>query len=311
MVVILDKAKEGIINPDGFDNVTKFQMVPLRGTREVFAQTSSSPALFTFSRQNIALIANFRELPSKTPMAGSEPERFMNTFTVPANKKFQFTVKGFGDGFTFLNGHDTDSTGITFEADLAISVKPALPRKFCFVFVSDLVRATVRAKINPRDLLAPVKAVFKDQANVDLVEIDEKDTIRAIDVHADLEDPINLDTDAKDKVDARLKELFPKLFEEGETDFIVYVVWRLRGKHKQGKILGKAFQPGAGGPNTVYIGLEPTDASQRVHMMAHEFGHAMGLPHALKETSLMFPTAAVQSNVLVPGHIEQLHMSSL
>jgi hypothetical protein len=307
MAAVVNKLQLSAFPLDGFDfSDTVFQMVPATATRDVVFRTEKFPAALKFSRPNVVLMGNFRDFDSKTPLPGVDAARFVNEFVLPANKKVQFTVKSLGaPGFISLTANDVATPDdITIEASLLLSVKPVLRRKFTFMFISDLVRTTVRGKIEPRFLLDPVKKVFSDQANIELIDIDSGGAFREVDVRADLGDPINLDDESKRKaIDARVQEVFPDLF--SQTDFIVYVVWRVRGKHPKEKVLGMNVQT-RDKLNTVYLSLEPTSGVGRVHTMAHEFGHAMGLPHA-REDCLMFPTTTVLSNRLLGGHIEQLH----
>lgn len=306
MVQIVNKLDGGSFPLDGFDNDPQFQMVPLAGLRDVVFKTERVPAVLKFSRQNLAVIGNFRDAGTKAPLPGVDPGRFVNEFTLPANKSVQFSIKSLNvPGLVSLSGRDSAAPGdITIDADLVVSVKPVLRRNFTFMFVSDLVRTTVRGKIEPRFLLDAVKKVFSEQANVQLNDIDGGRAFREVDVRTDLGDPINLENDTKrNAIDQRVQEVFPDLFTQ--TDFIVYLVWRVRGKHPKEKVLGMNVQT-ATKLNTVYLSLEPPSTIGRVHTMAHEFGHAMGLPHA-QERCLMFPTTAVLNNRLLGGHIEQLH----
>ena len=306
MLQIFDKFSIASFALDGFDPDAQYQMVPSGSTRELVIVTGNLTARLTFTRQGIALIGNFRDFDTKQPLPGVDPTRFVNTFDLPPNKKILCTLKSLAPGITFLDGADLPGadTDVQFNFDLIVSVKPALERKFCFVFVSDLVRTTVRGKIEPRFLLDAVKPVFDGQANVQLNDIDNGRAFREIQVHADLGDPINIeDFSVLNKIDQRLSEVFPDLF--SQTDFIVYLLWRVRGKHRKDNLLGVNRQTSTK-LNTVFLGLEPSTVDGRVQTMAHEFGHAMGLPHAT-ERCLMFPVVDVNDRRLLGGHIEQLH----
>jgi hypothetical protein len=306
MPQIFDKFSIASFALDGFDPDAQYQMVPFGGTRELVISTDKLPAKLTFSRQGIALVGNLRDFDTKQPLPGSEATRFVNAFDLPPNRKIQCTVKSLANGITILDGVDLPGSDndIQFNFDLIVSVKPALERKFCFVFVSDLVRTTVRGKIEPRFLLDAVKPVFNAQANIQLNDIDNGRAFREVQIPADLGDPINIeDFSVLNKVDQRVSEVFPDLF--SQTDFIVYLLWRVRGKHRQENLLGVNRQT-SDKLNTVFLGLEPPTFEGRVQTMAHEFGNAMGLPHAT-ERCLMFPVVNVMDRRLLGGHIEQLH----
>ncbi len=306
MPQVVDKFTIASFALDGFDPDALYQMVPSGGTRELVITTGSLAAKLTFSRQGIAFIGNFRDFDTKQPLPGTDPTRFVNAFDLPPNRKIQCTLKGAAPGITILDGADVPGadTEIQFNFDLIVSVKPALERKFSFVFVSDLVRTTVRGKIEPRFLLDSVKPVFNAQANVQLNDIDSGRAFREVQVPADLGDPINIeDFSVLNKIDRKVAEVFPDLVTQ--TDFIVYLLWRVRGKHRQVNLLGVNRQT-SDKLNTVFIGLEPPTFTGRVQTMAHEFGHAMGLQHA-RERCLMFPFVNVPDQRLLGGHIEQLH----
>jgi hypothetical protein len=273
------------------------------GTRDIGVITGSTPTQLKFSKQNVALVGNPRDLDSNQPISDVDPLRFTSTLELPANRKLIVTVKSIGTGTTFLEGNDPKAEGPSFAFNLLISVKPVLDRKFAFLFVSDLARTTVRGQIDPRAILRDVKQIFLQQANITLTEIGESAEISELHVLHDLKDPINLDDElTRARIDAKVTDDFPLLFRK--TDFIVYLVWKVRGKHPKEKTVGINVQT-EDKLNTVYLGLEATPG-ERTHTMAHEFGHAMGLPHAM-ERCLMFPTTATLNNALLGGHIEQLH----
>jgi hypothetical protein len=286
--------------PDGFDidSDPRYQMVPVGGERDLIVETNASPCELSLD-ENIGTVAirNFRFLETGQQVPNSPDGATM--FRLPANATIRFSVKGNGPGFARLRFTETGEFQISH--DMVISVKPPLTRKFSFIFISDLARSTVRGKIEPRFLLDSVKKVFNVQANVQLEDIDSGGAFREVHVLTDLGNPIDLDDDSKrHAIDDRVRQDFPGLF--AQTDFVVYLVWRVRGKHR--KLVGLNVQSSTK-LNTVYLGLEPEGSAGRIHTMAHEFGHAMGLPHA-REDCLMFPTTAVQSNRLLGGHIEQL-----
>ncbi len=308
MARLLDKRflNAGAFPLDGFDISSDFsyQMVPVDGAREIVVETDKkAPAKLTFSRQGIALVGNFHDFESHLPLPDLPENKFVNTFDLPADRKIQFTVKGFASGITSMNVADVagpDQFPISF--DLLVSVKPLLERKFCFVFISDLARKSVRGKIEPRFLLDSVKKIYVQQANIRLTDIDEGLEFREVHIIPfDLGDPLDVTSSADPRVDKGVDDAFFDL--KTKTDFVVHVVWRVVGKHKQ-KLLGVNLQT-ASKLNTVYLGLEPTAVPGRIHTMAHEFGHAMGLPHS-NENCLMFPNL-LPSNRLLAGHIEQLH----
>jgi hypothetical protein len=279
MPQIFDKFSIASFALDGFDPDAQYQMVPFGATRELIISTGNLSAKLTFSRQGIALIGNFRDFDTKQPLPGADPTRFVNAFDLPPNRKILCTLKGLAPGVTILDGADVPGADadVQFTFDLIVSVKPALERKFCFVFVSDLIRPTVRGKIEPRFLLERVKAVFDGQANVQLNDIDNDRAFREVQIPADLGDPINIeDFSVLNKVDQRVSEVFPNLF--SQTDFIVYLLWRVRGKHRQENVLGVNRQT-SNKLNTVFLGLEPATFDGRVQTMAHE-SHVSGYRRA-------------------------------
>src|SRR6266478_9617639 len=93
MVQIVNKLDGGSFPLDGFDNDPQFQMVPLVGLRDVVFKTERVPAVLKFSRRNLAVIGNFRDAGTKAPLPGVDPARFVNEFTLPANKSVQFSIK--------------------------------------------------------------------------------------------------------------------------------------------------------------------------------------------------------------------------
>lgn len=305
MAQLINKLEGGRFPLDGYDPATPYQMVPAGGgTRDVVIATGRAPSLLKFSRQNVALVGNPRDLETGQAVGDADSLRFTNTLELPANRKLIVAIKSIGTGTTFLQGSEPKAEGPSLGFDLLISVKPTLERKFAFLFVSDLARTTVRDQLDPRAILRDVKQIFLQQANIVLTEFgDVAAAIPELHVLADLRDPINLDDElTRARIDFQVTNDFPLLFRN--TDFIVYLVWKVRGKHPKEKTVGINVQT-EDKLNTVYLGLEATPG-ERTHTMAHEFGHAMGLPHAM-ERCLMFPTTATLNNSLLGGHIEQLH----
>jgi hypothetical protein len=182
-------------------------------------------------------------------------------------------------------------------------VKAELYRKFAFVLLSDPFRDVVQPEqYDPRAIFRDVVPIYSGQANVTLIDIDQGAPMRRVNTFFSLRDKFPVDDERlRKKVDKRVTEEFPDLV--GKTDFIVYILHHVTGQRV--RLLGKTVQT-ADNMIIVYLGIDPRDHPGRVHTMAHEFGHAMGLPHLAKLDTLMFPNILARSNRIVGGHIEQL-----
>jgi Matrixin len=304
--------KQGL---DGFDpeptdgGAEKYQMVPVGREREFVVFTESLGAEFKFNAAGVALVGEIREFNTNNLLPDTAPGVFSDRpFRIPPRTKVKFKVRGRTPGTVFLSGRDlaTDAD-ITIDVDVLISVKAELPRRFAFVLFSDPLRDVVKPEqYDPREIFRDVKLIFFDQANVTLRDVDEGSPIKNVLMLFDLHDKFPVDDESlREKVNKRVNEVFPDLFQQ--TDFIVYVFSHVTGKHSP---LGVTVQT-KDKLNTVYLGVDPSDRPGRVHTMAHEFGHAMGLPHLAKLNTLMFPNIKATSNRIIAGHIEQLSVGPI
>ena len=287
----IDKFSKGLAL-DGGDPSAIFQMVPLNGERDLIVETDQNPCVLTVQESSKAVIRNFRFFDSGKPVPNSPDGA--TSFRLPPNATIRFSIKGTAPGFTGLElAEDQVSTSMT------ISVKGVRTVTFCFVFLADLIRKNVRGQIEPRFLMDSVTKIFLEQANVDLQEFG---ALRDVTVLRDLGNPI---ITADDKIlDAIEAATTDETF--NSVAFVVYCCWNVEHLRGSSGARGIAIDRVSTNKRYAFIEVAATGFPEQVHALAHEIGHVLSLSHT-KDTGLMFPTTASQSNRLFGGDIEVIN----
>lgn len=273
---------------DGADPEAAYQMVPLGGRRSVAVKTDAAPCMLSVTDTAKCVMSDFTDTKTKAVFrAGSA-----HALRLPANTGISFFVEGLSPGFSALKL--TEDSRFQISTDMTISVKAPRALTYCFVFLSDIVRRNVRGQIEPRVLMQGVAPLFLEQANVELRELGH---MRDVMVMRDLGDPIV----ASD--DSRLAAIVAATSAEtmASVDFVIYCCWNIEINARSRDTLALAI-----GNKYAFLEVTSADFDHRVHAVAHEFGHLMGLHHT-RDNTLMFRNDLGRSNRVTSGDIEVLN----
>ena len=175
---IVIKPIANINNPtDGFDPEARYQMIPLRGTREMAVQTGDLKADMSFTVSDLSSMSNFcilRQLkPSLFPLPGAGV--FVNKIALPEQSIIQFTLSGRAAGTTIVEGRDrrgSEAPVLKPDFSLEIAIKTPLLRQFAVCYLFDQVNKDTSSRVGFGTLFENISRIYEKQANLSLINID-------------------------------------------------------------------------------------------------------------------------------------------
>lgn len=338
MAAVIKPVTNRDLPTDGFDPDVPYQMVPLRGTRELTVETFATKVELTFSDAGLARMSNFRILrqgvPNLFPLPGANV--LVERIALPEQALIQFTLNGVRIGMTVLDARDRLPSGQpnpTPSFRLLVSVKDHLTRRFAVCYLFDRVNRDSGARIGFGTHFQDLNNIFFNQANFTLTNIDGQlastQLARTLVVSGSFGRLFNLDNfDAVRRIVPEFDAAFPGMFAQNHAImFPVPVPIQFDG-HNPLAVAFRFRRPDQRTFSMVFI-APPRVANQLEmrHVLAHEVGHSLGLHHdpetsppelvrrlpnpALNNPSfrnLMFPTTFFLSNRLNAAQIELMHL---
>ncbi len=326
MPVKIVKRVDGNKKPtDGFDPDANYQMVPLGSTREMFVESGEFRAeLAVKGSTAVTAMSNFRVLlaGSNLPASLPGPNLFVQKVTIPERTLVQFTLTGGNVGMTVIQGKDLPNArppAAKPNFQLLVSVKRQEMRFFTVCYLFDRINRDKRARLPIAELLNDVNAVFEQQTNFSVRNIDGPAASTLAAKTLTIDGSVGKKFNVYDKklvgrvIDAfNLK--FPNLF--STTHGVIFVL-PVPITAREGKIIddsnvainmkarrkvdNRSF-------NIVFVGsVLNKDFTDLRHGLAHEIGHSFGLDHNT-QINLMFPSLDIKSKRLNFNQIEIMHL---
>jgi hypothetical protein len=270
---------------DGFDPKTVYQMVPVGEARPMAVITEEEECTIIVDPVNIARMQKFVFTAPLLEVPREERAR-----VTPRNRiTFEIFGKTKGNTTLFL----VDRQGKAF-ATLMVSVKEKVTKKVALCLLSDRKRNCpfTAAEVSP--LFPSIVQTFRQQANIELTQAG---SIFAVNVSADLGDPIVADRPATRS--AILGATPPQAL---LADLVVFYCWDI----------ASATRPGVVGLNLgfdCYVEKQP-NAFENAINTAHEIGHGLGLNHSGAKT-LMAGDGNTRSSLLQQFEIDTINQTDV
>jgi hypothetical protein len=272
---------------DGFDGDTGYQMVPVRGSRQMGIITENEEVLLSSRHPSHVRFANLRTSFGPISTTDLSPAEVM----LPPRSRITFSIMGVATGHAdvVLQGRD-GSTKLL----LLVSVKELKKQAYNLAFLRDIRRSTKRSHVDAQEKMKRVEKSFLQQANVAL-----QPTLLPTDVVVpmDLKNPVRVDRPGV--LDAIASATPARLF--GNSAIIIYSVWD-----------ASDHRPSVGitTGNLCFVDDVQLNETEATFTFGHEIGHALGLSHSGKHT-LMAGDGITRSSKLAQFEIDTINQTGL
>jgi hypothetical protein len=272
---------------DGFDDATGYQMVPVRGRRDMGIVTENDPVVLRSKAPSQARFADLRTPSGPLPTNELTPD----TVALPPKSRISFAIMGIAAGHADVVIEGSDGS---VKVLLLVSVKERKKQDYNLCFLRDIRRSTSRSHEDAQQKMTLVEKTFLQQANI---ELGLAHPVADVVVPQDLKNPVRIDRlpVLSAIIDATPKPLF------GNSAIIVYSVWDASDHRPSvGITSGKLC----------FIDDAQLNDFEAALTFGHEVGHALGLSHNGKDV-LMAGDGVSRSSKLSQFEIDTINQSGI
>jgi hypothetical protein len=272
--------------PDGFDQTSPYQMVPVGGVRRMglFVQASETEDVVVFCAD-----PNKAELFGLFTVQGQPATARGAGFLVKRNSGIRFFIGGRNPGPTMVI---VETLSGALRGFLLLSVKPQRRVTYQLAIISDPIHVPAKNQMGlnlATNALGAAK-IWLEQANVALVRVGP---INDVVVPTDIDDPIVIDDPVT----------FPAIMKASQTpqlvaaDLFIYGTWDIVYTDRTVPVAASSRA------NVCFI---ENQLSGRIGTLlcAHEIGHFLNLPHSTGDPNLLMTSGGVRNEVLDMFDIE-------
>lgn len=287
-------------NLRGFSSRDAYQMIPVGGSRDFRIRTFNSQV---FIAGSFGLAGECRIVSSNNWQKTAESDRVFLPNIVPANCTAVVSLDARRDARGIFGLYDMQKRPLS---EITVSFKNVRPLTVKWTLLTDALKRTpVRSKTQIADVLKRVRDYYASMCNVRLVFVEAPE---GVSVDADLGPVIDLDNT---KNTARMALAMQQLIASGQL--MLLFTWDIEKSSAPDKRLFGIDLLGVGTPLVlVEDPASPDFPKERdATVIAHELGHALGLPHETVELSnLMFDSTDALGSDLLAEQMDKLNPSA-
>lgn len=278
---------------DGFDAKSFYQMVPVRGRREMGVVTDGAECILRSNNPSIARFANFRSKTSGFRTVEQTP----HIVKLPANSGIAFSILGLAVGHTEVI---LETLGGDNLASLLVSVKSPVTKTFALCLLKDIRRESGFSASDVTKIMQRVSATYRQQANLNLNPLGPPSDVATVVVKKNLGNP--LIPEKRSNLEAIVDETPAHLF---GANMVIYGCWnieRLKGPQIVGLQMG----------SMCFVENDGRGAASNTNTFTfgHEVGHALGLEHHNGDVDrLMFKEVVGRKSLLSQFEIDTINPS--